>query len=40
MKEVFVARNTLGDGSTWDVAFSRDPQQKYLYLAGGKNEKV
>jgi DNA-binding beta-propeller fold protein YncE len=40
VKEVFVARNTLGDGSTWDVAFSRDPQQKYLYLADGKNEKV
>jgi DNA-binding beta-propeller fold protein YncE len=40
VKEVFVARNTLGDGSTWDVAFSRDPQQKYLYLADGKNQKV
>jgi DNA-binding beta-propeller fold protein YncE len=40
VKEVFIARNTLGDGSTWDVAFSRDPQQKYLYLADGKNEKV
>ncbi len=40
MKEVFVAQNTLGDGSTWDVAFSKDPQQKYLYLADGKNEKI
>ena len=40
VKEVFIARNTLGDGSTWDVAFSRDPQQKYLYLADGKNQKV
>src|SRR4029078_6426021 len=40
VKEVFIARNTLGDGSTWDVAFSKDPQQKYLYLADGKNEKV
>ena len=40
VKETFVARNTLGDGSTWDVAFSKDPQQKYLYLADGKNEKV
>ena len=28
------------DGSTWDIAFSRDPQQRYLYLADGKNEKV
>jgi DNA-binding beta-propeller fold protein YncE len=40
VKEVFIARNTLGDGSTWDVAFSRDPQQKYLYLADGKNQKI
>ena len=40
VKETFVARNTLGDGSTWDVAFSKDPQQKYLYLADGKNEKI
>ena len=40
VKETFVARNTLGDGSAWDIAFSKDPQQKYLYLADGKNEKV
>ena len=32
--------NTRGDGSVWDIAFSRDPQQKYLYLADGKNEHV
>ena len=40
VKEVFIAPKTLGDGSTWDVAFSKDPQQKYLYVADGKNEKV
>jgi DNA-binding beta-propeller fold protein YncE len=40
VKEVFVAKKTLGDGSVWDIAFSKDPQQKYLYLADGKNEKV
>ena len=40
VKEVIVAPKTLGDGSTWDVAFSRDPQQKYMYLADGKNEKI
>ncbi len=40
VKEIFVARNTLGDGSTWDVAFSKDPQQKYLYLGDGKNQKI
>ena len=40
VKEVFVATSTLGDGSVWDIAFSKDPQQKYLYLADGKNEKI
>ena len=27
-------------GSVWDVAFSRDPAQKYLYVADGMNEKM
>ena len=40
VKEVFIAKSTLGDGSVWDIAFSRDPQQRYMYLADGKNEKV
>jgi DNA-binding beta-propeller fold protein YncE len=40
VKEVFIAKNTLGDGSAWDIAFSKDPQQKYIYLADGSNEKV
>jgi DNA-binding beta-propeller fold protein YncE len=40
VKEVFVKKRTLGDGSVWDIAFSKDPQQKYLFLADGKNEKV
>jgi hypothetical protein len=24
----------------WDIAFSRDPEQRYLYLADGKNERI
>jgi DNA-binding beta-propeller fold protein YncE len=40
VKEVRIAPRTLGDGSVWDIAFSKDPQQKYLYLADGKNEKI
>ncbi len=40
VKEVRIAPRTLGDGSVWDIAFSRDPQQTYLYLADGKNEKI
>jgi len=38
--EVLIAPQTLGDGSTWDIAFSRDPEQTYMYLADGKNMKV
>jgi DNA-binding beta-propeller fold protein YncE len=40
VKEAFVEKNTLGDGAVWDIAFSKDPQQKYFYLADGANEKI
>jgi hypothetical protein len=40
VKEAWVSKRTLGDGSTWDIAFSNDPQQKFIYLADGKDEKV
>ena len=40
VKEVQVMPRTLGDGSTWDIAFSRDPQQRYIYLADGKNMRI
>ena len=40
VKEAFIAKRTLGDGSVWDIGFSKDPQQKYIYLADGANEKV
>lgn len=40
VKEKTVAPATRGTGSVWDIAFSRDPQQKYLYVADGMNMKV
>jgi DNA-binding beta-propeller fold protein YncE len=40
VKEMIIAKRTLGDGSVWDIAFSKDPQQKYIYVADGSNEKV
>ena len=40
VKEAFVATRTLGDGSVWDIAFSKDPAQKYIFLADGSNEKI
>jgi hypothetical protein len=40
VKEVFIAKNTKGDGAVFDIAFSKDPGQKYLYVADGSNMKV
>lgn len=40
VKEVIIAKETRADGSVWDVAFSKDPQQRYLYVADGVNEHV
>jgi len=40
VKEVVIEKNTRGDGSVWDIAFSKDPQQKYIFLADGANEKI
>jgi hypothetical protein len=40
VKEKIVAPQTLGEGSVWDIAFSRDAAQKYLYVADGANSKV
>ncbi|MGH7581686.1 MAG: hypothetical protein ACREL5_00500 [Gemmatimonadales bacterium] len=38
--EKIIAPETLGDGSIWEFAFSRDPAQKYMYVTDGKNEKI
>jgi hypothetical protein len=40
VKERSVAPNTKGAGSVWDLTFSRDAQQRYLYVADGQNMKV
>ena len=40
VKEAFFAKASLSEGSVWDVAFSHDPQQRFLYLADGRNMKV
>src|SRR5262249_26944368 len=40
VKEAFIAKRTLGDSSAWDIAFSKDAQQKYIFLADGSNEKI
>jgi hypothetical protein len=40
IKEVRISPRTLGDGSTWDIAFSKDAAQKYMYLVDGHDEKI
>ena len=40
VKEAFIEPTTLGSGSAWDIAFSRDKEQKYLYLCDGENDRV
>jgi DNA-binding beta-propeller fold protein YncE len=40
VNEMFLAKNTKGSGSAWDVAFSRDAQQRFLYVADGQNNRV
>ena len=40
VKEGFVAKRTLASGSVWDLAFSRDPQQRYLFVVDGMNQRV
>jgi len=40
VKEAFIEKTTLGSGSAWDMAFSRDKEQKFIYLADGENDQV
>jgi hypothetical protein len=39
-REVVLSKATLGSGAVWDIAFSPDPQQQYLYVADGQNQRV
>lgn len=41
VKEMVVSKEAVtGIGTVFEVAFSKDPEQKYLYIADGANEKV
>lgn len=40
VKEAFVAKETLGSGSVWDIAFSPDPGQAFLIVPDGTNQVV
>jgi len=40
VSEHIVAPATRSQGSTWDIDFSHDPDQRWIYLADGQNMKV
>ena len=40
VKEAIIEPDTYRSGSVWDMTFSRDPQQTYIYMANGVNEKI
>jgi hypothetical protein len=40
VKEAFIAKETFGSGSVWDIGFSVDPDQTFLYVPDGTNQKV
>ena len=40
LKQGIVAKDTRGTGSVWDIALSSDPQQRFLFVADGHDQKV
>src|SRR6266550_2718683 len=40
VREAVIARDTLGSGSVWDVGFSTDPQQAFLFINDGTNQLI
>jgi sugar lactone lactonase YvrE len=40
VKEMVVAKDTRAEGSVWDLAFSNDAQQRFLYVADGLNKTI
>ena len=40
VNEVFVEPRTRSAGSTWEIAFSPDEEQRFMYLADGLNRKI
>jgi len=40
VKEAWIAKKTLGSGSVWDIGFSIDPAQRFIYDPDGNNETI
>lgn len=40
VREVSILPGTRGGGSVWDIAFSRDREQRFLFVADGMNKRI
>ena len=40
VQEAFIAKETFGSGSVWDIGFSVDPQQQFAFVVDGTNQQV
>jgi DNA-binding beta-propeller fold protein YncE len=40
VREEFYDRNTKNAGSVWDISFSNDEEQQYIFMADGVNERI
>jgi DNA-binding beta-propeller fold protein YncE len=40
VRETFLSPKTLGVGAVWDIAFSPDPSEQFLYSGDGQNNRV
>lgn len=40
VREVVIAKDTFGSGSVWDVGFSIDPRQQFLFINDGTNQLI
>jgi DNA-binding beta-propeller fold protein YncE len=40
VQEAFLAKDTFGSGSVWDIGFSIDPAQQFAFVIDGTNQQV
>jgi len=40
VQEAFIAKETLGSGSAWDIGFSVDPRQRFAFVIDGTNQQA
>jgi DNA-binding beta-propeller fold protein YncE len=40
VREAYYNPDTLGDGATWDISMSNDPEQSFMYVVDGKNARI